>query len=255
MKWYLKRLKMRFYDNDGGEGGNSPPPPPPPPPPATFNQDQVNAFLAKEKRKWEEGHKKTISELQRLQSVAGTSEEQIKELQGTIDSIQAQYMSKDELSKKEADKKAIEDKKKFDDLTASATSWQNQFTGLLVQNEIIKAATKHEAFNNEQMLTQLGGKSKVVPVIADGKPVPGQYQVVVTINDGDKVLEISADEAVKLMKGKPDQYGNLFKAGVNGGVGGGNNGGGSGGTVDLERAKKDPEYYRKNREKINNGTA
>lgn len=249
MRYVKSLLFKKFYDGEGGDGGTSPPPPPPPP--ATFTQDQVNSFLAKEKKAWETKNKATIDELNRLKNEAGTSKERVAELEGMIGSLEAQFLSKEELAKKEQEKEAKKQQELFQNTVKEKETWQKSYNDLLVENAIRSASTKYDAFSAEQMLIQLGGKSKVVPVVADGKPT-GKYQVVVTIEgDEGKVLEVSADEAIKFMKGKPELYGNLFKANVNGGVGGTNLGGTGTNGVDMKKAANDPEYYRKHRSQIN----
>lgn len=250
MRYVKSLLFKKFYEGEGGDGGTSPPPPPPPPP-GTFTQDQVNSFLAKEKKAWEQKNKATIDELNRLKNEAGTSTQRVAELEGMISSLEAQFLSKEELAKKEQEKEKQKQKELFDNTVKEKETWQKSYNDLLVENAIRTASTKYDVFSADQMLIQLGGKSKVVPVLAEGKPT-GKYQVVVTIEgDEGKVLEVSADEAIKYMKGKPEQFGNLFKANVNGGVGGTNSGGGAAGGIDLKKAGTDAEYYRKHRSQIN----
>lgn len=252
---YVKSILFKkFYDGEGGDGsGGNSPPPPPPPPAGTFTQEQVNAFLAKEKKAWEAKQKQTVDALKELQAKDGTSAARIAELEEQIQSIEKQYLSKDELAKKEAEKEAQKQKKLFDDTVAEKQLWQANYNQLLVENEIRAASTKYDAWKAEQLITQLGGKTKVVPVLAEGKPT-GKYQVIVTIpGDEGKILEVSVDEAVKYMKSKPEEYGNFFKANVSGGIGGSNNGGTGANGVDMKRAATDPEYYRQNRSKITNG--
>lgn len=255
MRHTIKSLLFKkFYDGEG-EGGNNPPPPPPPPggDDKKFTQKDLNDFLAKELSKEKQKYKKTVDELEQLKTAKTTTEEQALALQEQIDTLQKQYMSKEELARQEAEKEAKKQKKLFDDTVAEKQTWQKQYNDLLVENAIRAASTKYDAWSAEQMLIQLGGKSKVVPVLAEGKPT-GKYQVVVTIDsDEGKVLEVSADEAIKYMKEKPEIYGNLFKANVNGGVGGGNIGGTGTNGVDLKKAQNDPKYYRENRSKITNG--
>lgn len=254
MRYVKSILFKKFYDGD--EGGNNPPPPPPPPGgdnDKKFTQKDLNDYLAKELSKEKQKYKKTVDELEALKSAKTTTEEQAAALQTQIDDLQKQYMSKDELQKQEQQKEAKKQKELFDATVAEKQQWQNNYNALLVENEIRAASTKYDAWKAEQLITQLGGKTKVVPVLAEGKPT-GNYQVIVSIpGDEGKTLEVSVDEAVKYMKGKPEEYGNLFKANVSGGIGGSNNGGTGVNGVDMKRAAEDPEYYRKNRSKIQNG--
>lgn len=231
--------------NSGGSGN----------PPAAFTQDQVNAILNKEKAKWQNQNKATVTQLEELKKQEGLSKERVAELEQQIDNLQKTYMSESELLKRDTEKKQKEMTAQLEQTTGQLKFWNGKYTQLLVTNAITTAAAANEAYNPVQMLTQLGGMAKVVPVTQDGKET-GEFEVKIQFPDKDKegkpvVLELTPDAAMKRMKELPEQYGNLFKAGVNGGVGGNNSGPGT--PTDLKKVMSDPAEYRKNRDKILKG--
>lgn len=241
-KFYFTRSYYEGAEGEGAGGGSGGA--------ATFTQEQLNNFLAKEKKAWQASQQKTVAELTKLKEQEGVSAGRVTELEETIKALEVQYMTKDELAKRETEKQAKALTDKLESLTGERTTWQNNYQQLLIENEIVKASQKLGAFSDEQMLTQLGGKAKVVPVIVEGKPT-GKYQVVFGITDAGKTLELTAEKAMEFMKEKPEQYGNLFKANVSGGFGGGNNGVVT--PLDLKKVAADSVSYRQNRSKILNG--
>lgn len=252
-RYYLLRyINARFYEGDGDGSGNSPPPPPPsppvvppPPPSGVFNQQQVNKLLADERRKH-------ADKLKELQSESGLSKARVEELQSQIAELETGYMSKAEIAERDFASKQKQYEKDLKTQQEQASYWQTQHNGLLVNYSITEAAASADVFNMQQIHNLLGGKSKVVPIIKDGKEAG--LEVRVSFPDVDSegkpvVLSLTPAEALKRMKELPQDYGNLFKSGVTGGVGGSNNGTGGGTAPSLEEAAKiSPEAYRKARD-------
>jgi hypothetical protein len=222
----------------------------------TFTQDQVNAILNKEKTKWQQTNKTTVSQLEELKKQDGLSKEKVAELENQIAQLQTTYMTESELLKRDTEKKTTELSTQLEQTSGQLKFWNNKYTQLLVSHAITSAAATNDAYNPEQMLTQLGGAAKVVPVIQDGKET-GEFEVKIQFTDKDKdgkpvVLELTPDATMKRMKELPQQFGNLFKAGVNGGLGG-NNAGLGAAAPQMDKVLKDPGEYRKNRDKILKG--
>jgi hypothetical protein len=260
----LRVTRRGYYNNDGGGagdgsgggGGNDDPLNKK----VDLTQKQLNDIVAAEKRKAEQAAatatKKTVEELEKVKSTATLSQQQAEDLQKQIAELEKTYMSKEELAKREAEKTAKEYNAKLESATKAAETNEKRFKNLLVKQAITKAAAENDAYRAEQMLTQLGGLAKVVPVIVDGKETE-DFEVKILFPDTTKegqavVLDLTADAAMKRMKELPDLYGNFFKSGVNGGVGGGNAGGGNsgGGSKDLNTLTQDPEAYRKARKDL-----
>lgn len=224
--------KTRYEGEGGGEGGGAGsgsgsgnPPPTPPTPPKTFTQDQVNNFLAEERRKLQAKNAPIITELETLRSSARLTEEEKANLSARIESLQSESLSKEQQLTREVEtyKKKITETEKT--LTQKAEQWQSRYADLLVDNAISKAANTNDVFKESQMVDFLKPKAKVVQVVGDdGKP-SDLFQVVIKFNDVDAktgnpvALELSPSDTVKRMKELPEEYGNLFKSGVQAGVG------------------------------------
>lgn len=229
----------------GGSGGNNAPP-------QTFTQDQVNAFLAEDRRKAENKNKELIAQLETLKASENLSKKQQEELQAQIDSMQKQYMTKEQLEKEERDKeikKLTEESKKA---AETAERWKNDYTKLRIDNEIIRASTEHGAYSNEQMITYLTPRTELTTEVGeDGKPT-GKLIPMVNLEDKDDkgkdiVLKLSVSDAVKRMKELPERFGNLFKGEGVGGVGTLNRPGGTGGgngTAEGFRSDMTPAEYK-----------
>jgi hypothetical protein len=163
-------------------------------------------------------------------------------------------MSQQELAKRDSEKQAKEYQARLEKAETTAKTHEQRFTKLLVNHAISAAASANDAWKAEQMLTQLGGLAKVVPVLLDGKET-GDYEVKIQFPDKTKegqfvVLDLTPDATMKRMKELPELYGNLFKSGVQGGVGGNNNGVQGTNSNDLNSVTADPETYRKNRKTL-----
>jgi hypothetical protein len=254
-RFYLGRSRVvkGYYEGDPVSPPTVPPTVPPTPPANTFTQDQVNAFLAKEKKGWQSQQQQLATQLEQYRTSEGVTKERAAELENQIEELKKQYMTKDELAAEASKKEKDAYTKQVTTLTSERDQWQGTFTKLLVTSQLRSAAAETEAYNTDQMVTLLGGQTKVVPVLKDGKQT-GEFEVKVlfptTSKDGEQVvLELTPLDAMKKMKDTPEKYGNLFKSGVQGGLGG-NNGGPTGGPTTLVDATKSPEEYRKNREKL-----
>lgn len=221
--------------------------------PQVFTQEQVNQFIAAEKRKEQEKTKKLVEELNTLKQASGNSTQRVEELEGAIKTLEATYLTKEELAKRDLDKAQKEAKAAAEKLQSENEFWKNRFTGQLVSTALTQAAVANDAYAPEQILTLLGGQSKVQKVIKDGKET-GDFEVKIVFNDQDKdgnalTLELTPDAALKRMKELPKRFGNLFKGAVSG-LGGDNNGpDGTTGNQSLSAIakKNDPVAYREAR--------
>lgn len=219
-----------------------------------LTQKQLNDLIAAERRKEADRNKATVAELEKLKQTNGLSQQQVEDLQKQIGELEKTYMSQAELAKRDAEKQQKEYSSKLEAETKRATENESRFKNLLIKNAITSASATNDAYNPEQMLTQLSGLAKVVPVIMDGKET-GDFEVKIAFPDKTKegqpvVLELTADETLKRMKEIPEKYGNLFKSGVSGGVGGNNNGPSGNNGTDLNSITADPDTYRKNRKNL-----
>jgi len=221
----------------------------------TFTQEQVNTFVADERRKMQTKQREMAAELETLKTNTALTGEERDTLQSRIDDLQNQYLSKEEQARQESEKSKSEQDKLLLDLTAERDHWSAQHSNLLIQTEITKSAADHKAFSVEQITALLAPKTRLTELLGDdGKPT-GVLSPVVEFVDIDKdgkdiTLNLSVEESVKRMK-ELERYGNLFEGSKKGGVGGSGSSGTSKGEPDMnELAKaKDQTEYRAQRAK------
>jgi hypothetical protein len=221
----------------------------------TFTQDQLNKYLAEEKRKWQNTQKDLVSQLEQIKQTATLTQQQRDELQQQIDAITAQYTTKEEQAKQEREKLEKTWNKKEKELASERDQWKSQYSSLYIDIEIRKAATKNNAYSEDQMVDYLGPRAKLSPEVGeDGKPT-GKFVPTITFQDADKdgksiTLELSIPDAIKRMKELPERFGNFFKAEGSGGIGSHNRPGVPGNALASGFDPKwTPEQYREWRKK------
>ena len=235
----------------GGGGGNNGNPNPDirTNPLSREQQDYFNKKINEEKKKWQAQQEKTIRELEKLKQSSTITAKEKEALQSRIDEMQAQFLSKEELLKKEKEKLAKEHMNTVQSLSSERDTWRTRFETSSVSRALLDAAHTHDAFNPEQIVAMLEKHARLVEEVdQDGKGT-GVFIPRVRLTDFDQegkpvTLDLTAEQAVKRMKDTPDKYGNLFKSGVAGGVGGNGSANGSRGK-NVDFSKMSPEEYMK----------
>ena len=224
----------------------------------SFNQDDVNRFLAEDRRKHQSALAQVEAKLQEALTDKDMTEATRKALEDNLSSIQGQLRTKEQQLALE--KQQLEDSHNVEmvDLKKKVTFWEALYRDSTVERSLQDAAVKNEAFNADQIVVILRPQTKLLEVVdeASGKPT-GKYRPMVTMDDvdtktGEPVTMVRTPaEAVKRMKELPETYGNLFKSGVVSGIGAGQATSGSalgkGGKVDVR--KLSAQQYRELREK------
>ena len=222
----------------------------------SFTQEEVNKFLAEDRRK----HQKKVETLEKqyetLLNNQSLSEQERQELEASREEMRAQYQTKEQ--KLLAEKKRVENElsEKLKEATEKVDSTWKMYERETIQRSLLDAASKNEAFNPQQLTTIMRSQSKLVEQKDEnGKPT-GQFTVMVELGDQDAetgeplTTTRTPDDAVKRMKELPELYGNLFKSGVVSGIGGSSATGGmtpgSNGKLSRDQiAKLTPAEYRK----------
>lgn len=254
---YLWKLALPFINvYEGNEGGDppagDPPAGDPPPNPGDddkpkFTQKQLNDIIAKEKGKHQKQVQDQVKQLEELKRASGLSEKQKSELQARIEDLQKSVMSKEELAAKEREKLQGEHKRQVETLAGERDYFKSLYNKSTITRTISDEAVAAEAFNPKQVVALLEGRTRLVEALdGEGAVVPGEYVVRVKMEDTDSAgkpttLDLTVAEALKRMKDRPNEFGNLFKSGVSGGLGG------SSGKQqkDVDPSKMTPEEYRK----------
>lgn len=213
-----------------------------------FTQEDMNRILADEKRKHEGKTRKAIEELDAIKAKATLTDSERQELESRLENMKNEFLTKEELAKKEQDKITRKFSEETTKLSAERDAWQQRFTDSTIQRTITDASVASKAFSPKQIVAILQPDTRLVEALdADGKPT-GELVAKVEFSDVDKdqkpvTLDLTIAEAVKRMS-EMDEYANLFKTDGTGGVGGTNRGNQK--PLDMKKiAATDPALYRK----------
>ena len=213
-------------------------------------QDELNTMMASNRKKLTQQNTELVTQLEQIKQNANLTADERDELQTRITQLEEQYMSKEELTKRETTKKEREFQKSLEGVTKDRDSWKGRYSTATVERSLQDAAVAAEAVQSAQIVDILRGRTQISEAIVDGKPT-GEYIPVVKFNDTNEegqsvVLDLTPAEAVKRMKELPNMYGNLFKGTAAGGLGEGSSAeGGAAKTEVLEDITKDPVKYAK----------
>lgn len=215
----------------------------------TFTQEDMNRVLADEKRKHQANTRKALEELEAIKAKATLTDQERQDLEGRVENMKNELLTKEELAKKEQDKITRKYTEETTKLTGERDAWQQRFTNSTIQRSITDASVVTKAFNPRQIVAILQPDTRLVEALdADGKPT-GELIAKVEFSDVDKdgkpvTLDLTIEEAVKRMS-EMDEYANLFRTEGVGGVGS-TNSGKSGKPLDVKKiAATDPALYRK----------
>lgn len=218
-----------------------------------FSQNDLNRFLADDRRKHEKRVSDTVSQLEALQKAKGLSDQERGQLQTQIDELKSSLLTKEEQAHKEKERLERTHKETTTKLESDRDMWKLNFTREAISNAIITASSRHKAISAEQVQAILVPNTRITEVLGDdGKPT-GQFVPKVKFADKDKdgkaiELDLTIEESVKRMKELPERFGNLFESDSTGGLGGL---GGSRrvGATDSTTPPTDPARYREWRKK------
>ena len=223
-----------------------------------FTQDDLNRFLAEDRRKHQVQLQKMESQLNELAKSKSLTEQERQTLKENLDTIAGQLRTKEQQLTLEKRQLEEQYQTKIEESAKKAQTWEALFRDSTIDRSLQDAAVKHEAFNPAQLVTQLRPWTRVIEVMDEktGKPT-GKYKPVVDMPDVDAttneqaIMTRSPEEAVKRMKEMPEQWGNLFRSNVVSGIGSSSATGGlmpgQGGKIDVR--KLTPTQYREIREK------
>lgn len=227
----------------------------------TFTQDDVNRFLAEDRRKYQAQIKEQAEKLESVLKNSQLSEQDRKVLQENLATLQGQLRSAEAAAAKQKQELEQQFQAKLVDAEKKSQIWEALYRESTVQRALQDAAVKGEAWAPSQIVTILKPMTKLVEGVDPITNRPnGQYEVKIEMLDtnpktGQKELMVyTPNEAVARMKELEDQYGNLFKSGVVSGIGSSSATGGlmpgKGGRLDAATLRNlTPQQYREIREK------
>lgn len=217
----------------------------------TYSQEEVERMIQAEKTRADELARKAVSELETHKKNATLTVAQKEALQKQIDELNAQVMTKEQLSKQEREKLVNKYEADLKMTSTERDTWKDRFAKSTVQRALTDAASKHDAYDVEMFLALLGPKTQVVEEKDDQGNIK-DFKVKVKYDDRDKegkpiVLDLDPEQAVKQMKDNSEKYGYLFRGHTNAGVGGQAS---TGGMKNIDVTNMSPAEYAKYRTEI-----
>ena len=213
-----------------------------------FTQEQVNEFLAKDRRKHQEKYKALEQSMQKQLERVGNDNEERERLQRELDDLQATFRTKEqqiEWEKKQAEKKYQSD---LETERKEREKWESLYKQEKIDRSLLDAASAQDAFNPTLIVDLLRPVSELKADNVEGET---KLATMINFNDIDektgepiKTLR-TPEDAVKRMKELPQLYGGLFRANVVSGVGAGSAEATPGANSKVDLRKLTPEQYRK----------
>lgn len=227
-----------------------------PDPTRTFTQDDVNRFLAEDRRKTEAKYKDKVDKLEQSYKAAlenkSLSETERQELETQLEDLRARHRTKEQQM---AHERKIEQQKYEEDLNQwkeKATTWESRYTESTINRELQAAAVEHDAYNPELVMVHLKGATRLEEQMdEEGNPTGSLVPMVtMTVKNDDtgaqENLKMTPSEAVEYMKKNPERYGGFFKNNIREGIGASSATGGAmsgDGTVDVTKLT-DEQYFK-----------
>lgn len=213
-----------------------------------FTQEDVNRFMAEEKRKYKGQIDEVSSQKQelekRLQDLSqdrSLSEEQRQEMAKKLDDLRKTFHT--EKQEIEYERKQLEEKltKQSAEAQKKAQHWENLYRSEKVNRTLQDAAGSADAFNPSQIVGLLKPMTELKE--QDGQLIPMIDFPDIDEKTGEEIRTLRTPmDAVKRMKELPKIWGNLFKSNVVSGVGAGQ---GTTSTGQVDPRDLTPEQYRK----------
>jgi len=223
----------------------------------TFTQEELNKFLAVDRRKHQEKYESLEQSYQQLLDNESLSKDERNKLEESLENLRAQYRTKEQQAAHERKKLEEEYSERLTDAEKQSELWQRRYTESTIARSLQDAAVAHEAYNPAQVIALLRPMTKMVEKTSEKGRGTGEFEPMIDFTDvdletGESVItQRTPENAVKRMKELPELYGNLFKSGVVSGIGGNSATGGlapgANGQVDVR--KLSPTQYREIREK------
>ena len=217
----------------------------------SFSQDDVNKFLAEDRRKHVEKFRALESSYQGILQDKTLATEQRSRLQTELEDLQKSFRTKEQQMEFEKKQVASKYENELGDWKGRATRWESMYKDQVIQTSLQEAAASGDAFNAGQIISLLRPWTELREEVGeDGKPT-GKIIPMIDFPDidektGENIKTLrSPRDAVKRMRELPQLHGNLFKMNVVSGVGSGSAAGANANAGKVDVSKLTPEQYRK----------
>lgn len=238
---------------EGGDGGNSGQD-------RYFTQEDLNRFLAEDRRKTEAKFKDKFDKLEQSYQEAlnnkKLSDGDRQELENQLEDLRARHRTKEQQLAYEKKKAQEEAAQRIKELETRASQWESRYTESTINRELQAAAIEHDSYNPELVVVHLKSQTALEEQTdSEGKPT-GKLapMVTMTVKNEDtgalESLKMTPSEAVEYMKKNPERYGGFFKNNIREGIGSTSATGGAmsgDGTVDVTKLT-DEQYFKLRRE-------
>lgn len=222
----------------------------------TFTQEEVNKFLAEDRRKHQEKYQALEENYQKLLKNQNLSKEERDQLESELEDLRARHRTREQqlaYEKKQAEEQYQNQLKEWQE---RAKNWESRYTQSTINRELQAAAIEHDAYNPELVVVHLRSQTNLEEQKdEEGKPT-GQLMpmVTMTVRNSDtgaqENLKMTPAEAVEYMKKNPEKYGGFFKNNIREGIGSSSATGGAmtgDGTVDVRKIT-DEQFFKLRRE-------
>jgi hypothetical protein len=213
---------------------------------ARFTQDDLNKYLAEDKRKHQAQLQRVEKTLEETAASKNLTIQEREQLAQQLEDLRKETRTKEQQLAHE--KKQLEESftKRIADTDKAAKEWEQRYREGTIEQALTDAAAKSDAFSVAQFVTQLRPMTRLTEITDEktGKGT-GKFKVVVDFpdtdpNTGEPTVTLHTPEsAAKRMKELSAVYGNLFKSGVVSGIGSSSATGGlasgSGGKIDVRK--------------------
>jgi hypothetical protein len=216
---FLRHVYMDEADGDnsgsggGGDDGGEPEK-------LSLTQDELNKMMADNRKKLTKQNEQLLADLNKLKQTASMTTQEKEELETRITQMENQFLSKEELIKRENSKQQKQFEAELTTAKENSQFWQNNYSQATIARSLQDAAISNHAISPEQIVSMLAGRT----VIKETEEGSKQYHPVVSFDDVSEdgkpiTLELSPADAVKRMVELTDKYGNLFKGSAASGLG------------------------------------
>lgn len=219
--------------------------------PPQFTQEDINKFLAEDRRKHEAKYKQLETSYQNILQTKGLAEDEKAKLKVEFEDLQKTFRTKEQQMEFEKKQAALKYESELGDWKQKAVRWEGMYKDQVIHTSLQDAAISGGAFNPNQIIGLLHPITELRPEVdKDGKET-GRLVPMIDFPDidektGESIKTLrSPKDAVKRMTELPQLWGNLFKSNVVSGVGAGTASGGAAASGRVDVSKLTPEQYRK----------
>lgn len=220
-----------------------------------FTQEDVNKFLAEDRRKHQEKYTKLEASFQSIMQNKGLADAERAKAAAELEDLQKSFRTREQQMEFDKKQAVAKYESELGEWKQKAGKWEVMYKDQVIETSLQSAAIGGDAFNASQIVGLLRPITELRPELDKEGRETGRLVPMIDFPDvdektGDPIKTLrTPQDAVKRMKDLPQQFGNLFKSNVVSGVGAGTAAGTgvpASGTVDAR--KLTPEQYRKIRE-------